>query len=117
MLRKGARAERFITYDFEAPFPLPLKLDGGPDTYNVRSTASYPVHDLVIVVPTESGRRVGWLDLLPAAPAAEAKPAQPKGEAKPAAGAVAAAEPAAAAPVAVAAAAVAVPAAAGARWA
>ena len=81
----GARAhlaERLLTYDFEAPFPLPLKLEGGPDTFNVRSTATYPVHDLVIVVPTESGRRIGWLDLLPAAPvrAAQAGPAQGRGQ-------------------------------------
>jgi hypothetical protein len=81
VLRKGARAERLVTYDFEAPFPLPLKLEGGPDTYNVRSMSTYPVHDLVIVVPTESGRRIGWLETLPAAPAAQPKAAEPKADA------------------------------------
>jgi hypothetical protein len=74
VVRKGARAEKFVTYDFDAAFPLPLKLEGGPDTYKVRSSAAYPLHDLVIVLPTESGRRIAWLDLLPAAP--EPKPAQ-----------------------------------------
>ena len=106
VLRKGARAERFVTYDFEAPFPVPIKLDGGPDTYSVRSTASYAVHDLVIVVPTDEGRRIGWLDLLPAAPAPDAKPAQPKPAAGEPAPAVAAAGQPAAAPLAVAPAAV-----------
>ncbi len=75
VLRKGARAERLLTYDFEAPFPLPLKIEGGPDKYQIRSTAPYALHDLVIVTPDDSGRRIGWLDLLPAAP--EAKPGQP----------------------------------------
>jgi hypothetical protein len=104
VVRKGARAERLVTYDFEAPFPLPLKLEGGPDTYNVRSMASYPVHDLVIVVPTETGRRIGWLDSLPAAPAPQPKAAQPKAEENKAAQAApAAGQPAAGAvPVAVA---------------
>jgi hypothetical protein len=67
VLGKGSRAEQFLTYDFEAGFPLPLTLEGGPDSYDVRSTANYPLHDVVLVAPAGGGRRIGWLDTLPAA--------------------------------------------------
>jgi hypothetical protein len=68
VLSKGSRAESFLSYDFETNFPVPLVLEGGPDSYDVRSTASYPLHDVVVVAPAAGGeRRIGWLDTLPAA--------------------------------------------------
>ncbi len=70
-LVKGARAEKFMTYDFQAELPLPLVVEGGPDAYDVRSTAGYALHDVVIVAPGKAGRRIGWLDSLPAAHAAK----------------------------------------------
>ena len=71
MLAKGSRAEKFLTYDFQTSFALPLVVEGGPDVYDVRSTAGYPLHDVVIVAPGKAGRRIGWLDTLPAAHAAK----------------------------------------------
>ncbi len=67
VLSKGSRAEPFLTYDFETSFPLPLTVEGGPDVYDVHSTAGYSLHDVVLVAPAEGGRRIGWLDTLPAA--------------------------------------------------
>ena len=78
-IRKGARCEKFLAYDFESPFTVPFKLEGGPDKYELHSTASNPIFDVVITVPTPQGRRIGWLDVLPASQ--EKKPVPPAGAA------------------------------------
>lgn len=97
----GARTERFIAYDAEVKFSLPIKIEGGPDRYRIRAAANYPLHDLVVSAPAPGGRRIGWVDLVPAAPPkaptaktspapaarpspkAEAPKAEPKADAKP----------------------------------
>jgi hypothetical protein len=82
-LVKGTRAEEFCAYDFEAALPVPLSIEGGPDVYDLRSTAGYALQDVVVVAPSEKGRRIGWLDSLPAAhdkqPLAAAQPAAENG--------------------------------------
>jgi hypothetical protein len=66
-VEKGARSERFLAYDCELRLPAPLKLEAGPDVYQLRSTSSYTLQDVVVVAPTPTGKRIGWLDVLPAA--------------------------------------------------
>jgi len=70
----AGRGERFLSYDFEANWPLPVQLLGGPDTFRLRNTGNQPLYDVVVVVPLtgDKGVRIGWLDELPVAPAAEA---------------------------------------------
>jgi hypothetical protein len=64
----GARSERFLTYDVELKFPIPFKIEGGPDRFQITNLGKTPLHDLVLVSPSSEGRRVAWLDLLRAAP-------------------------------------------------
>ncbi len=71
----GARTERFLAYDAEFRFPVPIKIERGPDRYQVANTGPTPLEDVAIIVPTPEGLRIGWLDKLPAAPAATAAPA------------------------------------------
>lgn len=68
-IKQNLRSERVIAYDAEVDLPVPLVLAGGPDRYQVRSTAPWPLADLVLCLPTDEGLRVGWVDEVPAAPA------------------------------------------------
>jgi hypothetical protein len=90
-IRKGARSEKFLAYDFDSPFTLPFKLEGGPDKYELHSTSNNPISDVVVMAPTPQGRRIGWLDVLP--------PSQEKMAAPPVAAGAQNAGPAVAAPV------------------
>lgn len=82
-LKNGGRAERFIAYDVEVAYSAPVRVTGGPDVYRVVNLMPYPLHDVLISMPTPEGRRVGRVDFLPAAsPASRAaqpanRPAQP----------------------------------------
>lgn len=81
-LKRGGRIERFLTYDLELQTTLPVRLDGSPDQYKIANTGKYKLHDILLIVPVEGGRRVGWLDVAnPAEGAAGggagATPAQP----------------------------------------
>jgi hypothetical protein len=78
----GARSERFLTYDLELKFPIPFKIEGGPDRFRITNLGKTPLHDIILVSPSSEGRRVAWLDLLRAAPvsAAPAKTDTPKTE-------------------------------------
>src|SRR5713226_1746678 len=60
-LKKGGRIERFLTYDIEFQTTLPVRLDGSPDQYKIANTGKYKLHDILLIVPVEAGRRVGWL--------------------------------------------------------
>jgi hypothetical protein len=74
------RPERFLTYDAEMELPLIVRLEGGPDVYQVVSLGTSELRDLLLIVPSEQGRRIGWLDQLgttqPSAP-------EPKKESQP----------------------------------
>lgn len=122
-LKKGGRAERFFAYDIELQTPLNIRLDGGPEQYQLANLSKHSLHDIMLIAPGKDGHRVGWLDTLEPTPgAAETggnKPVQPaQANAQPAGAVVAVAAganvvlaaPAAAAPVAAAPAAVAAPA-------
>ena len=60
--KKGGRIERFLTYDLELQTTLPIRLDGGPDQYKIANLGKHKLHDILLIVPVEGGRRVGWLD-------------------------------------------------------
>jgi hypothetical protein len=77
-VRRGARSERFLAYDVELNLPAPVRLEGGPDTYKVINTAGATLYDVLISRGTPTGRRVAWLDVLPASTGAPAaQPAKP----------------------------------------
>ncbi|MBC8003153.1 MAG: hypothetical protein H7X97_11260, partial [Opitutaceae bacterium] len=78
--KKGGRIERFLTYDLELQTTLPVRLDGGPDQYKIANLGKHKLHDILLIVPDEAGRRIGWLDVAnPAdgAAAASGNPQQP----------------------------------------
>jgi hypothetical protein len=80
-VRCGARSERFLAYDVELTMPAPIRLEGGPDKYTVINASGATLHDVLISSATPQGRRIAWLDVLPAAsstpkPAAPAEPAK-----------------------------------------
>lgn len=60
------RAERFLAYDAELTLPIPLTLQDGPDDYTLQNLSPHSLHDLAVIVPTNGGYRIGWLDELPA---------------------------------------------------
>src|SRR5262245_49696333 len=65
-VQRGSRVERFIAYDTELNFPLSLRVDGGPDRYQVVNASKYSLKDVLLVAPAASGRRIGWIDDLAA---------------------------------------------------
>ena len=94
-VRQGARGERFMAYDPELSLTAPLRLEGGPDAYQLINLSPHELLDVLVLLPTADGLRIGRVETLPAASPASLLPAQPA--AVPAADAVAApATPAAA---------------------
>jgi hypothetical protein len=83
-LKSGGRQERFLTYDIELPLAVPLRLEGGPDTYRVVNLSPWELADVIISVPTPEGRRIGRLAAVP--PQAAAAPAAAAPQVPPAAG-------------------------------
>jgi hypothetical protein len=84
--QKG-RTERFLVYDFELKYEMPIQLTGGPDTYQIGNRGKTPLVDVMVLVPQDDGLRIGRLETLAPAPQAAqaAKPAETKpAEAKPA---------------------------------
>jgi hypothetical protein len=70
-VQRGARTERFLAYDPELNLSLAVRLEGGPDKYRVFNAGKYALKDVVVIAPAEGGRRIGWLDELPAGTTAE----------------------------------------------
>jgi hypothetical protein len=70
-----SRAERFITYDCELKYELPVQINGGPDTYRATNSGKHPLLDLFVIVPQDEGVRVGRLKSLP-----PSKPVQENGD-------------------------------------
>lgn len=71
-LKQGARAEKFITYDIEAPLTLELKLKSDGEKYGIVNLSNHALLDLWVSVPSPAGRRIGRVALVP--PAAGATP-------------------------------------------
>jgi hypothetical protein len=65
-VQRGSRVERFIAYDTELNFPLSLRVDKGPDRYQVINAGKYSLKDVLLVAPAAGGRRIGWIDDLAA---------------------------------------------------
>lgn len=83
-LKHESRVERFLAYDAELTVPVPVKLRGGPEEYTLQNLTAHRLRDVALVVPTESGFRIGWIDELPAAvPEKEAADKQDKARPKP----------------------------------
>jgi hypothetical protein len=77
----------------EFKLPTPVALAGGPDAWRLRNALPEALHDVLLVVRTQAGTRVGWLDTLAPAPTQPDKPApKPAPPPPPAAKANAAAE-------------------------
>ena len=71
--------ERFLAYDAELTFPIPLKIRGGPDEYTLQNLTARRLLDVAVIAPTDDGFRIGWLDELPAAvPEKKEEPKKPK---------------------------------------
>ena len=66
-VKNESHVERFLAADMELALPVPVKLRGGPDAYTLQNLSPHRLLDVAVVVPTETGYRVGWLDELPAA--------------------------------------------------
>jgi hypothetical protein len=92
-LKSGSRGERFLTYDIELPFVVPLRLEGGPDVYRVVNVSSWDLSDVIISVPTPQGRRIGRAASVPTQAAPPAQASQPAASGVPQPPASPAAEP------------------------
>ncbi len=66
-LKHESHFERFIAYDPELAVPVPIKIRGGPDEYTLQNLTNRKLVDVAVIVPTDTGYRVGWLDELPTA--------------------------------------------------
>jgi hypothetical protein len=77
-VKNETHVERFLAYDTELAVSVPVKLRGGPEEYTLQNLTQHPLRDVAVVVPTDAGYRVGWIDELPAAVPEndEAKPKQ-----------------------------------------
>ncbi len=71
-VKSGSRQERFLAYDIELPFTVPLRLEGGPDEYRVVNLSPWELADVIVSVPTPQGRRIGRVSSVPAKAAAPA---------------------------------------------
>jgi hypothetical protein len=66
-LKNESSVDRFLVYDAELAMSAPVKLRGGPDEYTLQNLTSHRLLDVALIVPTDKGFRVGWLDELPTA--------------------------------------------------
>jgi hypothetical protein len=66
-LKYESHFERFLAYDAELQFAVPVKIRGGPDEYSLQNLSSRRLLDVAVIAPSDSGFRVGWLDELPTA--------------------------------------------------
>lgn len=78
-----SRAERFLTYDCELKYELPVQVTGGPDRYQISNSGKHALLDLFVIVPEGDGVRMGHLESLPpskggAAPAPATSPTSGK---------------------------------------
>lgn len=64
-LKKANRNERFLAYDAELAFSVPLKLAASGDNFRVGNIATHPLFDVLILAPSPDGLRWGRLDVLP----------------------------------------------------
>lgn len=78
-LHQGSRMERFLMYDAEFTRAMPLRLEGGPDKYRVANSGKVALKEVLIIVPTPEGRRIGWAsEVPPASPAPKEKEGEKK---------------------------------------
>ena len=61
-LKKGGRIERFLAYDLEFQNPLTVRVDAGAEEFKVANLGKQALHDVLLIVPTPEGRRLGWVD-------------------------------------------------------
>lgn len=67
-LHRGRAGERFLLYDAELNYPLPLRAAGGAQqTYELSNSGAAPIHDVTLFKPQENGWRAAAPVSLPAA--------------------------------------------------
>lgn len=67
-LHRGRAGERFLLYDAELNYPLPLRAAGGEkQTYELSNSGAAPLHDVTLFKPQDSGWRTAAPVSLPAA--------------------------------------------------
>jgi len=68
VLRRGRVAEKFLSYDVELNYALPLRAAGGEKgTYALSNSGASALHDVTLFKPQEGKWRTGWMATLPAA--------------------------------------------------
>jgi hypothetical protein len=72
-LQRGRAGERFLLYDAEVNYPVPLHVSGGKGSaYELANSGAAPLHDLTLYRPQDGGWRTGSVESMPAAK--DAKP-------------------------------------------
>ena len=67
-LRRDRAGERFLAYDVELNYTVPLHVTGGKDlAYELANSGAAPLHDVTVYKPQESGWRTGTVPSMPAA--------------------------------------------------
>lgn len=83
-VKDKSRSERFLTYDCELKYEVPVQVAGGPDTYLITNSSKHPLLDLFVLSPQEGGMRLGHLESFPPSKAKlAAKPEQKPVEGQP----------------------------------
>src|SRR5262249_19345399 len=77
-MKKSARAERFLTYDLDVQTQLNTRPDSGPDQLKIANPGKHPVKDVLLIIPTADGKRVGWRETVAGAPNAPQGQPQPQ---------------------------------------
>jgi hypothetical protein len=84
-VKDKSRSERFLTYDVELKYELPVQVTGGADSYHITNSSKHTLVDLFVLAPHDDGIRIGRLETLPPSkPKADAKPEEKPAEGKPA---------------------------------
>jgi hypothetical protein len=73
-VKDKSRSERFLTYDCELKYEVPVQVAGGPETYLITNSSKHPLLDLFVLSPQDGGMRIGHLESLP--------PSKPKAASK-----------------------------------
>ncbi len=64
-VKDKSRSERFLTYDVELKYEVPVQITGGPEKYLITNSGKHALADLFVVAPEAGGVRIGHLEKLP----------------------------------------------------
>ena len=78
-VKEKSRTERFLAYDFELKYELPVQVAGGPETYLITNAGKHSLLDVFVLAPKDGGMQIGHLETLaPSKPKAGERPAEQK---------------------------------------